>query len=85
MLTKQQMRLRVTAKKARRKVIRDDEAHTAVLAGMSAGRRSRGEGSTRRGGWHLAYSKESSAQTTSLMALVALPLIMAAGMLMLVR
>jgi NAD(P)-dependent dehydrogenase (short-subunit alcohol dehydrogenase family) len=83
-LARQQMRLRLTAKKARRKVIRDDEAHTAVLAGTSGARRTRSEGSTRRGGWHLAYSKESE-QTTSLMAIVALPLLMAAGMFLLVR
>jgi hypothetical protein len=86
MLSRQEMRLRVTAKKARRKVVRDDEAHTAVLAGMNEVRRSTrtGDGSQRRGGWHLAHSKESE-QTSALMVLVALPLLMAAGMFLLVR
>ena len=81
LFTRQQMRLKTTAKKARRKVIRDDEANTAVLAGMKGRRRSSSSG--RRGGWHLAHSKDSQSPA-ALMALLALPLLMAAGMLLLV-
>lgn len=90
LLTRQQMRLSSGTKKARRKLARDDEAHTAVLAGMGNGPTrgrtgSASENTRRRGGWHLAHTSDSTERTSALMALVALPLVMAAVMLMLVK
>lgn len=90
LLTRQQMKLWTGARKVRRRIIRNDAADTVVLrgAGGSDGSRTRGDhngaGSRRRGGWHLAQTEETERATT-LMALVALPLVMAAVMLALVR
>jgi hypothetical protein len=87
LLARSRMRITTTAKKARRKLDRDVEAHTAVIAGMNdpSGRGRDDSGSSRRrGGWHLAEAHESE-KTSALMALVALPLVMAGVMMLLVR
>jgi hypothetical protein len=86
LLTRSQMRVMTTARKARRKLDRDVDAHTVVLSGGGRPSRKRGENSSesRRGGWHFAEAQGSEYAST-LMVLVALPLVMAGVLVLLVR
>lgn len=85
LLTMQQLKLWTNARKARRKLERDHSAHTVVMEGaVRASKSDERDENRRRGGWHLAYARDTN-QTSALAVLIALPLLMAAVMLVLVR
>jgi hypothetical protein len=91
LLSRQQMRLLSTARGARRRFRRAGSDAMGLAAGSRTGDgsaqgtgRSDPDVPTRRGGWHLAYTDEGQ-RTLAVMALIALPILLAIVMLVLVR